>query len=94
MAELLELAGTCARDVGRKRITPRHILLAIKNDDEWVFWLFRALGTILMPSSRLDRLLKSVIIIDGGVLPHIHPQLIPQLIPQLKGKTSGDSQEV
>jgi hypothetical protein len=43
-----------------------------------------------MPTSRLDRLLKSVIIIDGGVLPHIHPQLIPQL----KGKKSGDSQEV
>ncbi|KAJ7355405.1 histone-fold-containing protein [Mycena albidolilacea] len=76
MAELLELAGNCAREIGRKRITPRHILLAVKNDDE------------------LDRLLKSVIIIDGGVLPHIHPQLIPQLIPQLKGKKSGDSQEV
>jgi hypothetical protein len=43
-----------------------------------------------MPTSRLDRLLKSVIIIDGGVLPHIHPQLIAQL----KGKKSGDSQEV
>ncbi|KAK7030731.1 histone H2A [Favolaschia claudopus] len=60
MAELLELAGNCAREVERVRIIPRHILLAIKNDGE------------------LDRLLKSVIIVDGGVVPHIHPQLVPQ----------------
>ncbi|KAJ7760438.1 histone-fold-containing protein [Mycena metata] len=34
MAELLELSGNCARDQGRKRIIPRHILLAIRNDTE------------------------------------------------------------
>ncbi|KAF7356704.1 Histone H2A [Mycena venus] len=72
MAELLELAGNCAREVGRKRITPRHILLAIKNDDE------------------MDKLLKRVIVVDGGVLPFIHWQLIPQK----NAKKGGQSQEV
>ncbi|KAJ7504514.1 histone-fold-containing protein [Mycena galericulata] len=34
MAELLELAGNCARDNQRVRIIPRHLLLAIRNDNE------------------------------------------------------------
>jgi len=33
-AELMELAGNNARDAGRKRITVRHIKLAILNDEE------------------------------------------------------------
>ncbi|XP_008289897.1 late histone H2A.2.2-like [Stegastes partitus] len=33
-AEILELAGNAARDNKKQRIAPRHILLAVKNDDE------------------------------------------------------------
>merc|ERR1712187_670916 len=59
-AEILELAGNAARDNKRKRIIPRHLQLAVRNDEE------------------LNKLLGSVTIAAGGVLPNIHQVLLPK----------------
>ncbi|KAH7672149.1 histone H2A protein [Dioscorea alata] len=59
-AEVLELAGNAARDNKKTRIVPRHIQLAVRNDDE------------------LTKLLGSVTIANGGVMPNIHNSLLPK----------------
>ena len=38
-AEVLELSGNACRDNHKKRITPRHVMLAVRNDDELNFLL-------------------------------------------------------
>ena len=59
-AEILELAGNAARDNKKSRIIPRHVQLAIRNDEE------------------LSKLLGTVTIAAGGVLPNIHQVLLPK----------------
>ena len=72
-AEILELAGNAARDNKKSRIVPRHIQLAVRNDEE------------------LNKLLGSVTISQGGVLPNIHSVLLPKkaaAAPSKKAKAS------
>nr|XP_017249505.1 PREDICTED: histone H2AX-like [Daucus carota subsp. sativus] len=61
-AELLELVGNAARDNKKSRIIPRHIQLAVRNDEE------------------LSKLLGSVTIASGGVLPNINSVLLPKKV--------------
>ncbi|ONH93747.1 hypothetical protein PRUPE_8G250000 [Prunus persica] len=74
-AEVLELAGNAARDNKKNRITPRHIQLAVRNDEEFT------------------RLLGSVTIANGGVLPNIHHNLLPKKGGKAKGEIGSASQE-
>jgi len=57
-AEILELAGNAARDNKKRRIVPRHITLAVKNDED----LNKLLGGVL----------PNIHDHAGGVLPNIH----------------------
>ncbi|MFS7903029.1 putative transcription factor Hap3/NF-YB family [Helianthus anomalus] len=74
-AEVLELAGNAARDNKKRRVGPRHIQLAVRNDEE------------------LSKLLKSVTIANGDVLPNIHSTLLPKKAGKEKGDIGSASQE-
>lgn len=75
LSQVLELAGNAARDNKKNRIVPRHIQLAVRNDEE------------------LSKLLGSVTIANGGVLPNIHQTLLPKKMGKGKGEIGSASQE-
>merc|ERR1711982_276921 len=56
-SELLELAIKVAAKAKKTTLKPRHIALAVRNDDE------------------LNKLLATVTITSGGVLPNVHPAI-------------------
>ena len=57
-AEILELAGNAARDNKRARIIPRHIQLAVRNDEE----LNRLLGGVTIASGGVIPNIHSVLL--------------------------------
>lgn len=67
------MAGNAARDNKKTRIVPRHIQLAVRNDDE------------------LTKLLGSVTIASGGVMPNIHNLLLPKKSSSGKPSASDES---
>ncbi|TXG65696.1 hypothetical protein EZV62_006971 [Acer yangbiense] len=75
IGKVLELAGNAARDNKKNRIVPRHIQLAVRNNEE------------------LSKLLGSVMIANGGVLPNIHQTLLPKKVGKGKGDIGSASQE-
>ncbi len=57
-AELLELAGNAAKDNKRLRIVPRHVMLAVRNDDE----LAQLLGSVTIAKSGVLRNINSALL--------------------------------
>lgn len=72
VAEISELAGEAATENNKKRITPRHILLAIEQDEE--------LRAVFKP--------KGTVITGAGVVPFIHENLLKIKTGPKKKKTS------
>jgi histone H2A len=87
----LELAGNAARDNKKLRIVPRHILLAIRNDEE----LNKLLAGVTVASGGSNSgcaIADFVTAFCSGVLPNIHSQLIPKT-KEKKGGSSAKAEE-
>ena len=76
-AEVLELAGDIAKQGKKGRVTPRHIMLAIRNDEE-VRNIYNHNFLSHLLHCQVNKLMSGVTIAAGGVLPGIHPVLLPK----------------
>ena len=61
-AEILELAGNAARDNKKTRIVPRHITLAVKNDEE----LQKLLGNVTIAAGGVLPNIHAVLLPKAG----------------------------
>lgn len=82
VAEIIELAGNAARDDKRTRIVPRHIYLAITNDDELLKLFFGGVTGGL--KTRL------AVVPFGGEELNIHSALLPKKRSKEEGRYVGE----
>lgn len=88
-AEILELAGNAARDNKKHRIVPRHLQLAIRNDEE----LGKLLGDVVISQGGVGMCTFYALVFLFLTTPLLVPHIAPELLPTKTGKGKKESQE-